>query len=302
MAIRPGRALYGRTERRADLHIPLAALGVGLLLIATGLAWRGSVELRYVAIERHGTLQIAGSALLAPAEVEQIERALDASSDVAGFAAQLTVTSQFQRGAVIRPVSCVGVEPENRVLGGYDIVGGTDLKPGDFPMVVIGRAMAADLGVGPGDYIRVFKPEPAPCGALVPSSLRISGIYSGGGEAFERHVAYIPLRMAAHLLEIDGAHKVVVQLTDANRAGAVAAALRETLAASDLDVEIRTWNAFSNGYKSSVVVLVLIGSATLCAILLLGVHLVRTSFAQRLVGRSKWLHRGRRPELASASN
>ena len=230
----------------------LIAFGFGILVLCAilGIVRLSRERLIDIAAADSGTIRIeavgrdaAGESPIAdalnPATVDRIREVLGAEPDVLESAPQLRFESRLQRGGVLADASIVGIDPANRSPAAYTIIEGADLRPGDFPAVLIDETLASDLGVAPGDYIEILSPTPAPCGAKPTKSLRISGVYRDAGTSPNSQVAYLPLRMAQHVADTEGLSHFDVFLADVGRASAVAASLRSAMTVAHGDAVVR---------------------------------------------------------------
>ncbi len=103
------------------------------------------------------------------------------------------------RGDASRAISAIGIDPAlyfRIVLIGDMLVAGTTRLTGTD--ILIGTELAADLGVGVGDKLRVT----ASSGADL--TLSISGIFDLGNKAANARTTYIALRTAQNLLALPG--------------------------------------------------------------------------------------------------
>jgi lipoprotein-releasing system permease protein len=134
-------------------------------------------------------------------------------------------------GAIVR-----GVEPEleNTVSEvGQRMVEGKlgDLVPGGFG-IVLGKELAAVLGVAVGDYVTVFAPEfsATPIGAI-PRMKRFTvvGVFEAGMQEYDSGLAVLNIRDAETLYRLDGPTGIRLRLDDMFQAYAVARDLGEDL-------------------------------------------------------------------------
>lgn len=132
----------------------------------------------------------------------------------AGFAVRSDATS---------PIVVRGVDPErfvaiidvpSRMLAGrFDVSGGS---------VVIGAALAEDLGVGAGDKLRITSSEG------VEDVVTLSGVFSLGNEGIDRSWVFTSLRHAQALYALPGGVTAIdLEVSDVFAADRVAAELRE---------------------------------------------------------------------------
>ena len=136
-------------------------------------------------------------------------------------------------GERARGLLAIGVEPESisDVLSIGDYVDeGRFLSKGDEQAVVLGSALAEELGASLGSEITVM----APSGRNI--SVSVVGILDTGLHELDTTAFYIPFESATALLGCDVATSIVVKLDDYNRAEEVAEKLR-----GDLGLNAKSW-------------------------------------------------------------
>lgn len=103
------------------------------------------------------------------------------------------------RGVASKPVTIVGVDPDSydRIINmrAKLVAGDFVLRPTD---VVIGKKLAADLGIALGDKLRISTPDGRA------EVLTVRGIFDVGKEDLNERWAFVPLRAAQTLLNLAG--------------------------------------------------------------------------------------------------
>lgn len=107
-------------------------------------------------------------------------------------------------------------------------VAGEALRPGDVEAVVLGEALAARLGVGPGDTVTALVTTDA--GMTNAMDLEVRGLSRIGAEELDRTLATLPLTTALTLADGDAADVLVLALDETADTDAVLAASRDVLA------------------------------------------------------------------------
>lgn len=116
---------------------------------------------------------------------------------------------------------------------GSDMISGSlsALKPGGFG-IVLGKDLAAYLGVSVGDPVTVITPDATvtPAGVL-PRFRRFTvvGVFSAGMYQYDRGMAFIDLQDASRLFQVDGVTGLRLKLAKVMQAPEVAASLSRTL-------------------------------------------------------------------------
>ena len=136
----------------------------------------------------------------------------------------VTGSALVVRGDASRSISAIGIDPAlyfRIVLIGDMLVAGTTRLTGTD--ILIGTELAADLGVGVGDKLRVT----ASSGADL--TLSISGVFDLGNKAANARTTYMALRTAQSLLALPGGVTVLdLTLADPYAAETVAQRISAT--------------------------------------------------------------------------
>ena len=267
-----------RNPRRTLLSLIIIALGTGMLFAVSGFVSFITDGITESTVEQYGNLQIAdanlwdraddrASTLLDSDRVAQVEGILNGTPEVAGYAAQLTFTSQIQKGSESSLLFGMGVDPANRILTGYEIDRGEDLQPGDRGKIVIGRLLADNLGVEPGDYVTLLIATIS--GSFNTGQLQVVGVFRGFEEFYESQFAYVPIDTAQMLLNTRGVDKFVVKLTDLRSTDDVAESLSSRLTDVAPGIELRTWEELATEYEQTVGMFsFILGAVSLCIFVL----------------------------------
>ncbi|WP_300615990.1 lipoprotein-releasing ABC transporter permease subunit [Dokdonella sp.] len=135
-------------------------------------------------------------------------------------------------GAIVRGI-VPELEPKVSDVGERMVSGKLDdLVAGHFG-IVLGKELAATLGVGVGDKVTVFAPEfsATPIGAL-PRTKRFSvvGLFEAGMQEYDSGLAVMHMQDAETLYRLDGPSGIRVKLDDMFRAFAVGREIAQDLA------------------------------------------------------------------------
>jgi len=155
------------------------------------------------------------------AEIRGYPPILDAVAALPGVIAvspQVTGNGFFQRGEKILAVGITGLDP-SRIsaildLEGSLVRGTARLGPGD---VLVGVKLADELGVTTGQRLRLRSDRQRE------RTVTIRGIFDVGSAAANERLAFVDLRTAQSLLDLDGAlSKIEIKIVDIYRAREVA--------------------------------------------------------------------------------
>lgn len=245
-----------RNRRRTLLSLLLIAVGTAALFVVRGYVDSAYLQLRQLAINTYGDLQIARSSywdntyrgysyLIKPQELGRIEVLLRKQPQFDQAAAQLSVSGLIGNQQGSTNLLALGVQPERWKLP-FPLSSGRSLRVGDLGQALIGEAMAQRLGVGIGDYLSLAVTTVN--GAFNAGSVKVVGIFKGLQPAENGYLGFIPLKLAQRLLGTVGVGKLIVQLRSAAQAAPVAHALQQALdasapaSASNGSFQVKTWS------------------------------------------------------------
>jgi len=153
------------------------------------------------------------------------------------------------RGAQIRGIDPL-LEPEVTELAAEQQAL-AQLQPGAFG-VVLGAALARNLGVGLGDAVTLIVPS----GQLTPAGvmprmrqLTVAGLFDSGHHEFDSTLAYLHYQDAARLFRLEGPTGVRLKIRDLHQAPEVALQLAATLSG---DLFIRDWTRVNRTWFAAV--------------------------------------------------
>ncbi len=233
---------YTRAKRRNHFisFISLAsilgiAVGVTALIAVISVMNGFGTELkqRILGMVSHATIEGVGETLDDWPRAIEIVRS---NPHVLGAAPYIERQAMLQgervSGAIVRgvepslepQVSDVGLRMKEGVLG--------DLVPGGYG-IVLGKELAATIGVGMGDKVTVFAPEfsATPIGAL-PRTKRFTvvGVFEAGMQEYDAGLAVMHLKDAQTLYRLDGPTGIRVKMDDMFRAFAIGREIAQDLA------------------------------------------------------------------------
>ena len=212
------------------------ALGVTALITVLSVmnGFEKELRARILGLASHATIAGAGRPLVDWPEAAKVARA---HSEVTGVAPYISAQGMFTangnvQGAIIRGVLPTE-EPEVSEVGKFMVQGHLDaLKSGGYA-VLLGRSLAARLGVGLGDKVTLVAPQAqvTPAG-IVPRLRRftVAGMFEVGHGQYDSGFAIIHLADAARLFRYrDGVTGLRLKIDDLYRARAVSRDLAEKL-------------------------------------------------------------------------
>ncbi len=196
-------------------------LGIVALIVVLSVmnGFHKEIQQRILSMASHATLTDPFGGMANWVEVlEQVRR----HPDVVGAAPFVEVQGMLVNSAYVSGALIRGILPseEDQVADlRRQMVSGSvdDLVDGEF-RIILGRDLAAYLGVGPGDKVTVVTPQVSstPVG-IMPRLKRftVSGIFAVGMADYDRNAAFIHLRDGAKLLNLgDAVSGIRLKLTD----------------------------------------------------------------------------------------
>jgi ABC-type lipoprotein release transport system permease subunit len=152
-------------------------------------------------------------------------------------ASAMVSSGEATEGAVVQGVdvaSAQGVISLHTKL----LPGGRQLAPGDRDAILLGEVLAKNLGVTPGSSVNII--SQGFDGSIAAARLEVKGLFKTGNPAFDQALAIIPQETADETFAMMGnVNALVVRLAPGTDAAAVAAALRGTAGAAN--IEVITW-------------------------------------------------------------
>jgi lipoprotein-releasing system permease protein len=167
---------------------------------------------------------------------QELSKRVGKAPGVTGVAPYVQGEAMVSAGRAVSGTVLRGVQPsrEGAVSKvGSDMVSGSlaALKPGGFG-IVLGKDLAAYLGVSLGDHVTVITPDATvtPAGIL-PRFRRFTvvGVFSAGMYQYDRGMAFIDMQDASRLFRLDGVTGLRLKLSKVMQAPEVAARLSSTL-------------------------------------------------------------------------
>lgn len=143
-----------------------------------------------------------------------------------------------------------GIEPDGEAkLGTFlNYIEGRALTGTDHDGIVVGDGVAKSLGLKIGDRVTIVMTLAA--GAVNTLDFELVGIFQSFSKEFDSRAVRIPLNVAKTLMDTDGIHLLVVQLSDTESTSSTVASMKQLLANQGLDVT--PWYALSDFYEKTV--------------------------------------------------
>jgi lipoprotein-releasing system permease protein len=211
------------------------ALGVAALIVILSVmnGLESELRTRMLSMTAHVTLSAPGGL----DDWEALRTGLERFDAVVGVAPYVVLQGMLAAGANLSPALVRGISPaqeqsvsEVQRFLRYGRI--EDLAPGS-DHIVLGRVLALNLGVVPGDRVNLLVPRFE--GQRLAPRLRsfvVSGIFEAGIQEHDANLALIALDRARSIQGLDGAAQgIAIRLRDPLEVGAFRAALQSELAA-----------------------------------------------------------------------
>lgn len=128
-----------------------------------------------------------------------------------------------------------GIDPEREALVGRSIriVAGSNLDGTNDNTVLVGRGLAANVGVQPGDTVVLLATTPE--GGLNAVELTVAGLFGTTVKAYDDAALRVPIETARKLMRVEGATSWVVLLERTADTDAALASLKARLPANEFE-------------------------------------------------------------------
>lgn len=241
-----------RNRRRTLLSIAIIALGTAMIYAVLGYVDETFYEIRSGTVAQYGHFQIAAPSLWAEKtegynyliqsdKLAQIEQILKQRPEVEASTTELSFSGLASTEHKTKVVRATALEPANKAHDYNHLVikgQGQGLQPDDRGKVLIGKLLAEELQLKPGDFFNVTTTTVD--GAYNVGPLEVEGIFTVYDTQADRQLIFVPLSYAKLLLDSAGVARVIVKLKDIDETDRVAAAVQQQLTAAGLDLEVRT--------------------------------------------------------------
>jgi putative ABC transport system permease protein len=254
----PLRNLF-RNRRRTLLGLAIIALGTAMIYAVLGYVDYTMYNIRVGTVRQFGHFQIASpllwqektekfAYLIAPETLQKIIAILKEQPEVQAHTVQLNFSGLGATETKNKVLRATALEPNNPALDYNDlVVEGDSLRPDDRAKVLVGRSLAKELQLHPGDFFNVTTTTVD--GAYNVGPLQVAGIFSLNNAQFESQLVFVPLAYGKQLMDTAGVAKVIVTVQHLDDSERVAAEIQAKLRTAGLDLEVRTWEQLAEFYR-----------------------------------------------------
>lgn len=248
-----------RNSRRTLLSLAIIALGTAMIYAVRGYVDESILSYRATTVSQFGNFQIASPLLwaektenfqylIAPDKVAQIAEILKETPEVTAYTVQLSLSGLAITERKTKVVRATALEPQNQALDYNDlVVEGSGLNPDDRAKALIGRSLAEELQLKPGDFFTMTTTTVD--GAYNVGPLQVAGIYTLNNAIVEGQLIFMPLHYGQILMDTTEVTKLIVTTNNIDDTDRVATVVQNKLAAAGLDFEVRTWEQLAEFYR-----------------------------------------------------
>lgn len=252
-----------RNRRRALAGLLTIAFAVIAMVLANGFihwifwAMRESTiqsQLGHIQVVRPGFHKAGAAdpfAYTLPAASRERE-AMEATPGVKIVAPRLSVSGLIGFGETTVAFVADAVDPakEAALKLAFGIVKGRDLSSTTASEVIIGRGLAQNLGVGPGDTVSLLATTSS--GGINAVEVKVAGIFITASKAYDDSALRLPIGLAHSLLRTQGAHAWLVLLDETEQTDAFLKQFRSRFPMQATGLEFVPWYERADFYNKTV--------------------------------------------------
>jgi putative ABC transport system permease protein len=252
-----------RNRRRALIALLTVAAGVISMVLADGFAqwifWamrEGTIQsqLGHIQVVRPGYLRAGAAdpfAFILPDSLPQ-RAVIEKMPGVKLVAPRLTVNGLISHGETTVSFLADGVDPgkEAELSKAFRIVEGKNLSGAKAKEVVLGRGLARNLGVVPGDTVALLASPSS--GGVNAIEATVAGIFITGSQAYDDSALRLPIHLGQSLLRVNGVHSWLILLEDTERTDHFLDQFRKAYPAKAAALEFVPWYERADFYNKTV--------------------------------------------------
>ncbi|MBI2838091.1 MAG: ABC transporter permease [Acidobacteria bacterium] len=187
-------------------------------------------------------------------DYKSVKDIVSTSEHVAIVGARLNLQGLITKGGEAESISFIGlgVEPEaESYLSTFRTTVEGDPLRSDRPFAVhLGRGLAAQLSVVPGDWVTILGTTVD--GVINALDVEVAGTVTLGVQQMDNRYLYMPIQGAQSLISSDAATNIVVLLDKTDHTRSVADQIEQRFAKEHLDLKIKRWDELAEYYRQVV--------------------------------------------------
>lgn len=252
-----------RNRRRTLTALFIVAAGVISMVLAEGfIQWifwamrEGTIKFQsgHVQVVRPDYFSKGAAnplAYLLP-EGSETEKALESTPGVKLVAPRLKVTGLISHGETTVSFLAEGIVPakEAELSEALHIIRGQNLSNPSAKEVILGRGLARNLGVSPGDTVALL--ATASGGGINAIEAKVAGIFNSTNQAYDNSALRLPIAQAQSLLRVQGAHAWLVLLKETEQTDRFLDRFRARFPETKNRLEFVPWYAHADFYNKTV--------------------------------------------------
>lgn len=253
-----------RNRRRSITALLIVAVGVISLVLAEGfIQWifwamrEGTIQFQsgHIQVVRpdYFSKGVADPLSYLLPEGMSTVKTLESIPGVKLVAPRLKLTGLISHGETTVAFLGEGVIPAKEAelsKGGLAIVEGRNLSAANASEVILGRGLARNLGVGPGDTVALL--ATASGGGINAIEAKVAGLFTSTNQAYDNSALRLPIAQAQSLLRVHGAHVWLVLLHETEQTDHFLERFRTRFSVKKDGLEFVPWYAQADFYNKTV--------------------------------------------------
>lgn len=252
-----------RNRRRTLTALIIVAVGVISMVLAEGfIQWifwamrEGTIKFQsgHIQVVRpdYFSKGVANPLAYLLPEGTSAVKTLESTPGVKLVAPRLKVTGLISHGETTVAFLAEGVIPtqEAKLSVSLYIVQGHNLSSPMAREVILGRGLARNLGVGPGDTVALLANTSG--GGINAIEAKVVGIFTSTNQAYDNSALRLPIAQAQSLLRVQGAHTWLVLLDETEQTDHFLDQFRARFPVDKNHLEFVPWYAHADFYNKTV--------------------------------------------------
>jgi len=252
-----------RNRRRALMALLTVSVAVIAMVLADGFVqwifWamrEGTIQsqLGHIQVVRPGYNRAGAAdpfAYIIPRGAPEYQ-AMEKTPGVKVAAPRLSVSGLISHGETTVSFIADGIDPakEEELSKAFRVVKGHNLSSAEGLEVVLGRGLARNLGVEPGDTVALLSTTAS--GGINAVESKVAGIFVSANQAYDDSALRLPIGLAQSLLRVDGAHMWLLLLDKTESTDSYLAQFRERFPVKSHHLEFVPWYERADFYNKTV--------------------------------------------------
>lgn len=252
-----------RNRRRSLTALFIVAVGVISMVLAEGfIQWifwamqEGTIKFQsgHIQVVRpdYFSKGVANPLAYLLPEGSPVVKPLESTPGVKLVSPRLKVTGLISHGETTVGFLADGVVPskEAKLSVSLYVVQGRNLSSPTAREVILGRGLARNLGVDPGDTVALLANTSG--GSINAIEAKVVGIFTSTNQAYDNSALRLPITQAQSLLRVQGAHAWLVLLDETEQTDHFLDQFRARFPENKNHLEFVPWYAHADFYNKTV--------------------------------------------------